>query len=433
MNQKRFNLRKVILIKITINILIKSLIIVLFQFIFFGKLYSQENFVLTTVNKLPITNIDVVNRAKLISFSMNKDLNFKNLHKFYNQSLNSLIEEKIIQSEGLLINKNLNKIVYKKALQLALLKYDNSELKLDQFVKKLSITKSTILEKYQGQLIWANVLGKKYKLQLNNLEKKIEQIIKNKKLNKNEDLYDLAEIIIEKKNNFQLLEQINLALKRGVSFLEIAKQVSISRSAKFSGKIGWKNYKELPNQIKIKNNVINEGDVFSFPLNNELRIIKVLAKRTNGQISKLENELLLARINFKINFQKKNIVYENTKKVLLSLLDNKKSCDNLKKISSQNVLNLRLKIIKSRIADLSPSIKKLTENKNLYEISKPLFNGNDGYAYIICDKRIKKIRDNVKQIRKQILDKQFLIFSDKLLKKLKKEANIIHINNLDKI
>lgn len=421
------------MIKITINILSKSLIIILFQFIFFSKLYSQENFVLTTVNKLPITNIDVVNRAKLISFSMNKDLNFKNLHKFYNQSLNTLIEEKIIQSEGLLINKNLNKIVYKKALQLALLKYDNSEVKLDQFVKKLSITKSTVLEKYQGQLIWANVLGKKYKLQLNNLEKKIEQTIKNKELNKNEDLYDLAEIIIEKKNNFQLLEQINLALKRGVSFLEIAKQVSISRSAKFNGKIGWKNYKELPNQIKIKNNVINEGDVFSFPSNNELRIIKVLAKRTNGQISKLENKLLLARINFKINFQKKNIAYENTKKVLLSLLENKKSCDNLKKISSQNVRNLRLKIIKSRIADISPSIKKLIDNKNLYEISKPLFNGNDGYAYIICDKRIEKIRNNVKQIRKQILDKQFLIFSEKLLKKLKKEANIIHINNLDKI
>ena len=59
------------------------------------------------------------------------------------------------------------------------------------------------------------------------------------KYRKNEDLYDLAEIVINKNNNNRLLEKINFALKDGANFLEIAKQISISSSAKFNGKIGW--------------------------------------------------------------------------------------------------------------------------------------------------------------------------------------------------
>ena len=42
---------------------------------------------------------------------------------------------------------------------------------------------------------------------------------------KKEDLYDLAEIVINRVNNSKLLEKINIALKDGIGFLDIAKQV----------------------------------------------------------------------------------------------------------------------------------------------------------------------------------------------------------------
>ena len=53
--------------------------------------FCSENFILTTVNKIPITKNDVVNRAKLISFSIENKSDSKKLESYYNQSLNSII------------------------------------------------------------------------------------------------------------------------------------------------------------------------------------------------------------------------------------------------------------------------------------------------------------------------------------------------------
>ena len=40
--------------------------------------YSNENYVVTLVNKIPITKFDVVNRAKLIAYSVDKNTPLKN-------------------------------------------------------------------------------------------------------------------------------------------------------------------------------------------------------------------------------------------------------------------------------------------------------------------------------------------------------------------
>lgn len=126
------------------NISYKYQIIVMISFIniISSSICAKENYILSTVNTIPISKIDVINRAKLISFSINKDLKFKNLKSFYNQSYKVLINEKVIQSAGLKINKNINKIVSKQAYQLTLQNFDNSEDELNRFIKKLSIPKS---------------------------------------------------------------------------------------------------------------------------------------------------------------------------------------------------------------------------------------------------------------------------------------------------
>ena len=111
------------------NISYKYQIIVMISFIniISSSICAKENYILSTVNTIPISKIDVINRAKLISFSINQDLKFKNLKSFYNQSYKVLINEKVIQSAGLRINKNINKIVSKQAYQLTLQNFDNSE------------------------------------------------------------------------------------------------------------------------------------------------------------------------------------------------------------------------------------------------------------------------------------------------------------------
>ena len=46
---------------------------------------AKENYIVVLVNNLPITKIDVIERAKLISYSIYQNVEFKNLNKFYDQ------------------------------------------------------------------------------------------------------------------------------------------------------------------------------------------------------------------------------------------------------------------------------------------------------------------------------------------------------------
>ena len=412
------------------NISYKYQIIVIISFIniISSAICAKENYILSTVNTIPISKIDVINRAKLISFSINQDLKFKNLKSFYNQSHKALINERVIYSAGLRINKNINKIVSKKAYQLTLQKFDNSEDKFKKFIKKLSIPKSAILEKSETQLIWSIVLRDRFKSEIDRLEEKFNENILGNNSQNQQDLYDIAEIVIDRSGNNNLLKNINLALQQGISFLDIAKQISLISSAKFNGKTGWRNYEDLPKYIIDKQINVKEGDVFTFPVRDKIRIIKILVKRKKGKLSKTENKILLVQVKFQINFKTKKVAYTDIKQKLSKLLGDKKNCDQLKKI---NDTSIKLNIINSRVADLSPNIQRVIINKKINEITDPFYIGNNGYTYVVCDKKQAKLsKKNYKETKKDFMSKQFLIFSEKHLKQLNKQANIINIKEI---
>ena len=413
---------------------LKLLIIIniIFCNIFLNNAFGSENFVVTTVNKIPITKNDIVNRAKIISFSIEKNTDFKKLQNYYNQALNSLINEKIILSAGLKINNNIIKIVTPKANQILLNEFDNSKDKLNKFINYLSIPKAKLLEKYESQLVWGIVLKNKFKDQLLKLDNIVQNDIEDRKNRKTEDLYDLAEIVISKNNNQNLLNQIKSALKSGVNFLDLAKQVSISSSAKFKGKVGWKNYQNLPRYIRSKKFNLNEGDIISFPTKDKIKIIKILAKRVDGKISENESSVILGQIKFPINFQKKDVAYNKIKYAVKNLLTNKKSCKNLNIVKNQNT-NYSINIIKSRIADISTKIQNVIKNIELYKISQPIFFGNYGYTYIICDViKPQPEKKTILESKNKMMQKHYLIISERYLKRLHKEAIISHKKKLNK-
>ena len=274
------------------------------------------------------------------------------------------------------------------------------------------------------------MLKNKYKDQFSKIEKNIEKSFELNRNKKTEDLYDLAEIVIDNKNNSQLLKNIKVAFNNGVSFLEIAKQISISSSAKFNGKVGWKNFQNLPDFIKKQKNIINEGDVFTFLEKDQIKLINILAIRLNGKLSKKENNVLLVQVKFPINFQEPKIAYKKIKKKLDDYLLNKKNCDSLV-LLKKKYKEFNLKIMESRIADLNPKIQNLINNINLLKISKPIFYGNNGYTYIKCDtKKAKLSKVDYNKLKTNAMNKYFLIYSEKLLKRLNNEANIIQIEKI---
>ena len=409
------------------------IIFIIVNSFFVNNAFSSENYIVTTVNNNPITKEDIVNRAKLLLFSIEKKINFKNLKNYYSQSLNSLVNEKVILSAGVKVNKNIIKIISPEANKLLLDKFENSNDKLNKFLKDLSIPKSTLLGKYQSQLVWGYVLKNKFKRQLKNLDKRVENKLQKTKNENTEDLYDLAEILISRNNNRNLLNQIKIALNSGVSFLDLAKQISISSSSKFGGKVGWKTYEDLPNYIKRKKLKLEEGDIISFPTKDKIKIVKILAKRLKGKLSKNELKIILAQIRFSINFQKKEQAYENIKNNLKDTLKKQKNCKSLNIFMEENKLNYKISIIKTRVADLNSKTQNVISDLELYEVSKPIFLGNYGYTYIICDtKKITLKKETFLDKKNKLMQKHYLIFSERHLKRLYNESRILNINKLNR-
>ena len=404
----------------------------LLLFTMHNNVNAKENYIVALVNNLPITKIDVIDRAKLISYSINQNVKFKNLNKFYDQSLKSLIQDNIKKYAGLQYNANILNLVSNKAYKITLSEYQNSEEKLNQFTNKLSISKSSVVNRYKTELIWKIVLKNKFKQQSINIDKEIKKIIKLSVLERNKDRYDLAEIVIPKKNNLDLFNRIMVALKQGANFSNIAKQVSMSPSSKFGGKVGWKNYKDLPYIITKSNLEINEGDIFNFITKDSINIIKILVKRNKGKVSAIEHKVLLAEINFQINFGNKDQIYTKIKNKLSFLLKNKRSCDALKKINPKKNKGLKLRVIKSRIADLDTNLQKGLKNLELLQSIGPTYKGNNGYLFVFCDINRMKLKDiNPNLIKEKLINKRLAIFNAKILKKITQNAVIKTINKIN--
>ena len=418
----------------TKNIHFKAILIigVLVLFTMVNNVSAKDNYIVALVNNLPITKIDVTDRAKLISYSIDQNVKFKNLHKFYDQSLKSLIQDSIKRHAGLEYKSNIFDSVSERAYKKTLSNYQNSEKMLNEFINKLYISKSSIVNRYETELIWSIVLKNKFKQQSINIDKEIKKIIKLKALEKQLDKYNLAEIVIPKKNNLELFNRIIIALKQGANFSNIAKQVSVSPSSKFGGKIGWKTFKNLPDNITKNNIEINEGDLFDFQTKNSINIVKILVKRNNGKVRTIEDKVLLAEVKFQINFGNKIEIYKKIKNKLSNILKDSKSCNVLKKINAEKNKDLRVRVIETRIADLDLNLQKKLQNLKLFNSTGPTYKGNNGYLFVLCDKKKMKLKDiNPNLIKKKLISNRFAIFNARLLKKITQNAIIKKINKIN--
>ena len=86
-------------------------------------LAKEKNYIVALVDKDPITFIDLKEKAKLIHYTQNKNINYKQIQDLYKKSLDVMIEEKLLISEALKYNKDILKLSKKDSLRLLLPKF----------------------------------------------------------------------------------------------------------------------------------------------------------------------------------------------------------------------------------------------------------------------------------------------------------------------
>ena len=244
------------------------LIIFIFNFLFLSNniLNASSNFyIVAKVDNEIITNVDIINEINYLT-ALNNDLKNIDKNSLVNLAKNSLIREKIQKNE---INKNsFNKVDDKILKNLIENYYKRINLKnLNEFEKYLStynINLNDVKEKIKIEILWNQIVFFKYNNLLNiNIDELKKKIDKNKDKNNEVTKYLLSEILfsINSEENF---EKKDNEIKKKImenGFKTATNIYRISRTAKFGGRIGLMDEKQLSPKILKEIKQIKVGEI----------------------------------------------------------------------------------------------------------------------------------------------------------------------------
>ena len=266
--------------------LIRSLIISLNIFLISTNLIaSQKIQILYKIDNTLVTNVDINNELNYL-VSLNTELKSLKKYEINEIAKESLIRERIKLNEikkFFLIEKYENDLLINSILKNLYTRINLNDL--DEFkiyLRDFNITIDEVKEKLKIEILWNQLISRKFQNQINIDENKIRQKVKDDKMNYKEIIeYDLSEIVLAPQNKQQFNEKLEKVIDtiNLNGFETAAIKFSISDTSKFGGNIGAVKENQIATNIKkeIQNLEINE---FSKPIyiNNNYLIIKVNKK-----------------------------------------------------------------------------------------------------------------------------------------------------------
>ncbi len=401
---------------------IKLLLIIFVLFCLTNKGFAnKKNFVIATVDRVPITYIDLKERAKLIYFLKNRKNDYKNLKSYYHISLKKLISDKLLISKATEFNDQIEQLTKKDANEYILSRYQNSSEVLEKFLKENSISKEIYISNIQIEIIKKFLIGKMFEKEY---EDYLKEINKSFNIKKKLDEIDLEQIIVNSKvSNLKLINKIDNQIYNlsdlGYSFKEIANIISKNKDVQISaGRSGWQNISNFNPDAFKKLFKLPEGKIIREKSNKKLNYIRIIGKRSKGKPSKREQVTDLIRINF-LNQNKKSLILNSILKVNSNL-----SCKDIYfKLGKLN--KIKTSYNKINLMDLSEKILNIIQNTDVKKFTKPLILNQESILFYICDKtQLQKKQPDRVLYEKKILEKVNTL-TRKIIKMLKKDAIIV--------
>ena len=407
-----------------------KILLIFFIFGITNKVFSSEkNFVIATIDRSPITYFDLKQKAKLIHFLKTKNSDYKNINKYFELSLESLISEKLLIKKAIDFNKNILELTQKDASKYLLARYNNSIEVFENYLKSNNLSKSVVITNVQIEIIKKYLIGQMFEKEYDDYLEEVNRISKNKN-----DEIDLEQIIIKvDKKNAKIInsidKQINFLSNKGYSFKEISKILSKNNLIKVSaGRSGWQNKKNFKSNAFDKLFQFPEGKIIKEKFEDNLNYLRIISKRENGQRSSREQIIDLIKIS-----------YLNSKKNISNLKEFHKKYSSLSckeiytKLSKFKIFNLSFQ--KVNLTNFSEKILLMIEKTNVKQFTDPIVFNKENIQFYICS----KININKKTTSQKVYDEKRLmekvnILTNKILKILKKDAIIdikIKINELN--
>ena len=248
---------------------------------------SQKIKILYKIDNSLITNIDINNELNYL-ISLNKKLEDLNKSEKIEIAKESLIREKIKSNEirkYFIIEKYENNQLMQDILKNLYTNLNlNNLIEFENYLETFDISVNEVKEKLKIEILWNQLISRKFQNQINIDENKIRQNVKNEKMNYKEVIeYDLSEIVLAPQDKKEFDEKIKKVMEtiNMYGFETAAIKFSISDSSKMGGSIGKIKENQISKKLKkeIQNLKVND---FSKPIiiNNNYLIIKVNQKKT---------------------------------------------------------------------------------------------------------------------------------------------------------
>lgn len=297
-------------------------IIITFQFqsFSFGSTKIQ---ILNKINNEIITNFDVEKEYNYL-IALNNDLKNVPENEAFKIAKDSLIREKIKTSElkkFFVIDEFHNTKYLKNVLKSFYQKLNlSNEVEFSNYLNSYGLSVDDVKNKIKLEILWNQLIGNKYKNQINiDVDSLRKKIIKDKLNFANIVEYDLSEIVFQAKTQDELnikTEQIKKSINN-IGFNNTANKFSISESAKFGGKIGKIKENQLSNQIKKELESLNVNEITN-PLNiGGSFLLLFINDRKEVELKQDEEEILKNMIEFERTkqFDQFSQVYFNKVKI----------------------------------------------------------------------------------------------------------------------
>ena len=407
-----------------------KILLILFIFCTYHKVYSNEkNFVIATVDRSPITYLDLKQKAKLIHFLKTKNNQYVNLNQYFDLSLESLISKKLLIKKAIEFNKNILDLTEKDAFKYILDRNNNSIKVVENFLKKNNLSKSVVISNIQIEIIKKYLIGKMFEKEYDDYLKEIKSISKNKN-----DEIDLEQIIIKiNKKNVDMInsieDQIDILSNQGYSFKEIVKILSKNEFLIVSaGRSGWQNKDNFKLSTFEKLFQFPEGKIIKEKFDNNLNYIRIISKRENGKFSNREKIIDFIRLSYTNSKKERTNLQKFYKK------NSKLNCKDIyTKLNDLKVFKLDYQ--KENLTNFSEKILLLINKTNIKQFTDPIIFKTENIQFYICSKEdINKKIQSQNMYDEKLLMQKVDILTNKILKILKKDAIIdikIKVNELN--
>ena len=261
------------------------------SFISSNLVASQKIKILYKIDNSLVTNIDINNELNYL-ISLNKKLENLDKSEKIKIAKESLIREKIklneIKKYFIIEKYENNKLIEDIIKNLYTNLRLNSLIEFENYLETFDISINEVKKKLKIEILWNQLISRKFQNQINIDENKIRQDIKNEKINYKEIIeYDLSEIVLAPQNEKDLNEKIKKIIEtiNIYGFETAATKFSISDTSKIGGNIGKIKENQISKELKkeIQKLKVNE---FSKPIviNNNYLIIKVNEKKIINEV-----------------------------------------------------------------------------------------------------------------------------------------------------